>query len=402
MKKILLMVITVALSVSMFGGSFHTMLMLDRPLEGSPASMAMGGLSILPPEGAGNTPFAPASIAPEEGIFAHVGGNIIQQVERREIPLFDSFGSTIAYTAYSNNKSTLGRASVFAGYRLGGEYSPAISVGYAPFYDANYEYEEQVRNESDVITGTNHIKSEGLIAGPAVSANIRISRWGMVGAGVHILSGTIDYERSAMDTRLVQNYENLLLRDSLSTEYSATAINISAVATPIEHLEIGLKYRPQVKAEDVAPLNSVIPSTFGFGLCWKPTGYVMSRLVFEAENTAWSELGEEDANFEQLEDAWAFRFGVEHLLPSGTMFRAGAYHHLIPLNEEIVTTGFTAGSQIRIWHATIDIAGGYEMRNYYYHSLFPTGDAPEEGESETLEHVKDSRLFGSVGVNVNF
>ena len=378
------------------------MLMLDRPLEENTAATAMGGLTVLPPEGAANTAFAPASIAGQEGFFAFVGGKLVQSVERREIPLYDNFGSTIAYTAYSNNKKTAGSASVFAGYRLGGEFSPAISVGYAPFYDANYEYTEQVRNESDVITGTNHIKSEGCIAGPAIAANLKVSRWGKIGAGVHILSGTIDYERSAMDSWQLELYENMLLRDTLSTDWSGMAINISAIITPIERLEIGFKYRPQIIADDTGALNGVIPSSMGIGIAYRPTGYVKSRLVFECESMSYEEVGDEDANYAQLENTWAFRFGVEHLLPSGALFRAGAYHYLIPLQDEIATTGFTAGSGFKVWKAQLDFAGGYEMRNYTNHSLFPVGDEPEDGVYVPIDKVKDSRLYGSIGLNINF
>jgi hypothetical protein len=402
MKKCLILILVIIPVVFGFSGKYHAALLLDLPVNNNTSAEAMGGLTVLPPVSASNASLAPASINTKPGFFGCLSLGLSQQSEMRQRPLYDTFSSLIGWTAYANNKSTMAIPSFFAGYSLKGEWSGAVSVGYAQLQNADFTYREEVRDRDGILEDTYFVESEGTLSGPAIALNGRLSHWGRLGLGIVMASGTLKMKRSSMDTRILMPYESPLLSDSSETELSATVMTLDLVATPTERLEIGLKYTPKATLDENTIYPPALPGRFGIGIAYKPSGHLPSRVVFETEHVAWADLGDDDSSYQALENKWAFRFGIEHKFPNGSQMRAGAFHYIIPLEQPVARTGMTAGAGFKVFnHVRMDLMAGYMMSKYEMHPLF--GSLPSDSSASiTYDRVRESSLYGGASVTVEF
>ncbi len=228
-------------------------------------------------------------------------------------------------------------------------------------------------------------------------------------------SGQAEYSRTSLEDVMPGKWETLLHADSSITDLSATITSVQAVITPTHRIEVGFRYTPTVDIDvdydemhitGTYPYDEVytgtLPARMGLGFSYKPSGNVPSRFVLEAEQFSWSDLADEK-QYEDFTDEWSFRFGIEHKLPPGTMLRGGAYHYKLPVSgsSPVAKTGLTVGTSFSAWKATFDFALGYETSKYGTNPIFDVYRTIPE-ETEAYDTVRDNKLFGNIGMSVEF
>lgn len=405
-------IITIALIATLaLGYTYHGAYLLDGPVAPpDAAAYAMGGLRVLPPASSANVVWAPGTL-PQKGIHAGLNLSLTHVSETRAMPLYDTFDNHAAWTPYVSMTQTYADFAISAAYGFEQEWVPTIAVGYAPIFDTRYIYREQVRGgdgpAQDQLLGVWSIDGEGGLAGPVFGISEAIMEYATIGVSATMLSGTIEMHRSPAVQDSIQHnaepWEAPFDKDTVySAELSGTMINLSAVITPTDRWQIGLRYIPQTDLGESLYMNA-LPSRFGIGVGYRPAGYVMSRIVAEAEMVGYAAIAEEDSAFAMLEDAWEFRLGMEHILPSDIPLRIGAFYRKIPLADPIAKSGFTIGSGVAFGPAVVDLGACYEMTRYYWHDQFPQSWlGGSGGDREDLDRVEEGILTGSVSIKVEF
>jgi len=409
MKKLIFIVI--ALCGLAMAYTYHEAYLIGGPtLPPSIHSSGMGNLRILPPVNSTNALWAP-SLLPESGFTAEASFYANHVGEDRSMPLYDTFEDRIGWSSYVSTAQTYGAFSGFISYGFNDAWLPTVAAGYAPIYDSRYTYREQIRESNgpaeDMLLGVWSIDSDGQLAAPIFGICERISKYGSIGLSVAFLSGTIEMHRSpAAGDSVVHNaypWEAAFDYDTIySADLSGTMINVSAVATPTDRWQIGLRYTPKVEFDE-SLYADLLPSRLGLGVGYRPPGYVISRVVFEAEMAAYSELAEADSDFAEMTDCWEFRLGLEHIMPSGIPLRIGAYHSIIPLADPVAKTGFTLGSGVAFGPVVANLNAGYEMSKYNHHDQFPETWLPgSPDDREDMDQVTEGILYGGIGLRVEF
>ncbi len=416
-------IITIALLATLaLGYTYHGAYLLDGPIKSTnAAAFGMGGLRVLPPEGSANVLWAPSAL-PQSGIHAGLDLALTHASENRAMPLYDSFDDRIGWMPYVSIVRTYADFSITAVYGFEGEWVPSVAAGYVPVYDARYIYREQVRagegSAQDMLLGVWSIDSDGGLAGPVIGISEPIMQYATIGISATMLSGTIEMHRSptAADsiTHNAEPWEAPFDQDTVySAVLSGTMINASVIITPTDRWQIGVRYVPKIAFGDSVEnidgetvenlyMNSM-PSRFGIAVGYRPSGYVMSRIVVEAEMIGYGVLAEEDTAFGVLTDAWEFRLGLEHLLTNSIPMRIGAFYNKIPLADPITKTGFTIGSGVGFGPAMVDLSAGYEMSRYEWHDQFPESwIGSTGGDREENDRVEEGILIGSISVKVEF
>ncbi|HHS49968.1 MAG TPA: hypothetical protein ENN07_02515 [candidate division Zixibacteria bacterium] len=397
--------------ISAFAGAwtFHGAFFLDGPIMPSGSATAgMGGLRVLPPDEPSSALWAPTAI-PREGLVLSANVDLARMSENRALPLYDSFNNRAGWTIYASSAKTYPAIGAFASYGLVGDFMPSFVVGYSTVFDANYIYREQVRQREDpnidALLGTWAIDSEGALSGPTFAIREDILHYGTVGVSATLLSGEISMRRSApADESAVHNaepWEAVFEADtSYSAELSGVMFSLSAVATPTDRWQIGLRFSPEVDlGESLYP--DILPSRLGIGVGYRPPGYVVSRVVAEFEFVGYSTLADKDSAFAEMTDSWEFRVGLEHILPGNVPFRVGAYHYKIPLIDPVPRTGFTVGSAVSVGPARVDFFAGYQMSTFRHHPQFPESWLPrpfETANREDLDRIEESLFMGGLTI----
>jgi len=402
MKKLSFLIVAFLFCALVNGQTYHGVFIIDSPVMGlNTAASGMGELSIIPPDNTGNAVYAPHALPGKAGFFASVNFGLLQANESRAMPLYDTFDEIVAWTAYTNNSNIYEEIAVFVGYRFAGDWLPAISAGYAPIFDTRFDYKEQIRDkDTDTLIAIMTIESSGILAGPVVAISEDFLDFASIGASVTFISGELSIKRSEPITLRsnLPDYENwewsLYSGPFFSEDISGTYISISAIGRPTKRIEIGLSFNPGIDLGNSEYPD--LPGRFGFGLGYRPPGHIISRIAAEVECVQYS-------LDEAMNNAWNFRFGLEHKLPSGIPLRIGAYQNEIPSLDPVVRTGLTIGSGLNIGIVSIDLSAAYQMSKYKQHDLFPESWIDESaGDRTEFDEVTENILFGSVGINVQF
>ena len=399
MKIIYITIGIIALIVfPVFGQSYHSTVLLDMPSGcNSAAVSAMGNVNIIAPEGAANAVLSPANLPSRCGFYASFQSKINYHKEKRAMPLFDSFNDQVAMSIYNSNNNSYLSGSAFVGYRLKGEWSPTLAIGYGPVYDSRYNYSHMVRNSDDEYQYTDAITNEGMLSGPTFATGMTLSKWGRIGMGISILSG--EYEFTSSDTVQLLDLSKDVV--NFGDDLSATVLMVNGVFTPTNRIELGFSYSPSAELEGSDPYPHNLPSKLGFAVGFRPSGYEISHIIFEAEQIGYEDISDTYKEYAYFDNTWAFRFGIEHILPSGVPIRAGAYHYEIPISRAVTRTGLTCGSGFKIPHATVNFGVGYLMSTYDQHQLF-SKTTDTESEEIIIDEVRETGLYGNIGINIEF
>lgn len=394
-----------------FAYSYHGAYLLDGYAPPPNISaIAMGGMTVLPPRDAGNALWSPA-LLPGGGANISVFFRATNAEENRQLPLFDSFDDLVGWTAYASTIKTYPCLSASASYAFERDWLPTLGISWSRVFDARYVYREQVRERSgagaDRLIGVWSIDSDGGLFGSSIAVSEKILNYGHIGLSATFLSGNLEMRRSPAigdsATNNAEAWEIVFANDTIyEADLSGTLLNAQIVATPTDRWQIGIRYSPKVELQKTL-YPDLLPSRLGIGLGYRPSGYVPSRIVAEAELVRWSELADADSAYAVLSDAWEFRIGLEHKIRHNFPFRIGAYYRKLPLPETVSRVGFTVGGGKKFGIVTVDFSAGYETSEWRHHDQFPESWLPGTIPDRTdMDRVQETVLNGALGISIEF
>jgi hypothetical protein len=206
-------------------------------------SLSMGGTGVAYGENAFAVGVNPACLAAVKHFAVSSAIQLVHVNEDRAFPFHDSFDGFVDYNTYAMN------SNVFDTYALGlvkafpeMRWFPNLALVAYPAYDWNYEYFEEVRDESDQLTGKNVIENRRGIYAISLGAAQQATPWLEVGLAINFLNADGEFERRALgDTLIYQDHQEL--------EADGFGLNLGAVAQVSHRVRVGLAYRSQAKVD---------------------------------------------------------------------------------------------------------------------------------------------------------
>jgi len=331
--------------------------------------------------------------------------NVNKIDEDRAFPYHDSFDGFVGYNTYAMNSNVygsyaLGAAKAFPG---SGRFPNLALAGY-PLYDWNYDYLEEVRDESDALIGKNIMEHRDGIYAVSLGAAEKVIPWLDAGLSINYLKAGGYFEQRVFgDTTIVH------LRRELDAD--GFNLNLGVVAQILPRLRAGLVYRSQAQLDGTVEfsgksianpdsstkLELTYPQAVAMGVEFRPRNDLTTRLNFDIEFTQWSKF--EDASDETLEfdDVWEFSGGVEHQFFIGVPFRFGFRYQPSYHDEEITTTAVSFGTGFATQGFQIDFGGEIGTRTWRQMDLFPESTFGGVERTEK-DRVEESHLRAMISV----
>jgi long-subunit fatty acid transport protein len=217
---------------------------------------------------------------------------------------------------------------------------------------------------------------EGGINAITPALGIQLSDVFAVGAGINVLTGSLEYSG--------EDFDGNPLGNTSTDDYSGAAIDLGVLVKPNQQLSIGANFNlPYVLTVEgtgdddfgfgtetyTTDLN--VPFFFSVGLGFRATDKLLLAADFASRPWSSAEYEEDGEPLEDVEDANSIHFGLEYLLESGDNFlplRLGFYAQPTPAkdaNDDQITFGvLTAGLGLVMEKLILDSAIEVVLGNY--------------------------------------
>ncbi len=321
----------------------------------------------------------------DSGFVLQAGGTFLSVKEDRSFPYYDNFGGFVDYGSYyyqDNNYSAFTAQLVYSLREVLPDMPLAVSVGWMPFMDFNYDYFEEVRSTSfgDKLLAYNVFRSEGVLYTLPVTVAAAFDNFS-VGLSVALLSG---------DVNTVNRVEPKALGlDSLARE---TVLDRRAVNTPVyinagfsfridERLSVGGSFRSgfeyqtenQLTGADTSlTLTQTVayPARVGLGFDYRFRNILKARLMVDFYYNFWSTLSDDLYKAPDYNDTYNIRVGVEHVFFNDFAFRVGYGFENMRENRELTRTLLTAGLGYRWKNVDLNLGLGLSAMEFYQADLY--------------------------------
>ncbi|MGC9336557.1 MAG: OmpP1/FadL family transporter [Candidatus Cloacimonadia bacterium] len=355
--------------------------------------------------------------------------NIMKNDEDRAYPIFNSFDSYIDDAVYVSNAHVFDNyvGGIFYNWQLTENIKLATAMNFAPFYDFQFKYKEEMRtnentdsdNEPEKIAN-NTLEGDGTIFAyaPAVALTLQypeklISSFS-VGVGVAFLDGDSERDSTIIFTqwakKRMQGTQDSLedIRYHIDTKYSGIAPQAGFIVRLGERTNLGFAYthKAEMSCDYRASGDSVwkdttiyYPPKFGIGFEYHPRNVWDTKFTIEAMLVKWSEYNS------MYEDVVEYAGGLEHIIPHTSIpIRLGFRYQPSGIDKSITMTTFSAGTSIPLpYNLALDLGGAIGKRNYHTPDLFPDGYYAHESLWDTnynelpvdranLDKVKDTMI----------
>ncbi|MBC8527009.1 MAG: hypothetical protein H8D22_09190 [Candidatus Cloacimonetes bacterium] len=363
-------------------------------------SLSMGSAGIANSKGALNALNNPAILGLlNNKLNIQFTTNITKDDEDRAYPIYDSFDSYIEDAVYVSNAHFFDK--YFFGISYNVNFKPLrISAGYtyAPLYDFNFKYEEEVRNNENTNYGNepkkiaiNTYDGKGSINAhtPCIAMNLynkdSFLRSLSVGAGISFLKGENEIDSTIIFTNWAKEQmstgpDTSFIPDiiySMKNEYSGIRFQGGMIIGLGDRIHLGFSYinRTEISknyksTNDTVWADTTIyyPSSMGFGLEYHPRNVWDTKFTIEAKLVKWS-----DYNI-LYDDIIEYSAGMEHITYNGIPIRLGFRYQPSGRNKEVTLTAFSAGTAIKLpYNFVLDLGIEIGKRNYQEKDLFPDG-----------------------------
>lgn len=401
-------------------------------------SLAMGGVG-LNSEVNGTAVFLnPAQLSRMDGLTLGLDYRLTYAREDWSFPAHDNFDGYLVDNIYSQSAVVYPDFGFSIGYKSNKKrFSPGIGISYHPLKDYRYTYEEEVRessgfaqpNERDSLISINSVRNEGRAYYLGFGAG-----WDFNPFHVGI---SYNYAPAA------ENSDREFEKQKIYPDTTVTNTIEEKIVSPKEtgYFLIGLSFRPSDRfqtsftlrpeymveygySEYDSPLSvsqsgiyeEVIPFKIGTALSYRPRSATMSYLEVEFHYIHWSHYRLYDEGtqtvygadttaaaidttyYDNLENIWEVRVGVEHRFFSGIPARFGFRISPLPDNRRVLTTVVSVGTGFALGDLQIDLAGALTNRSSRQSSWFDTGN---RWDAE-INKLKESHLQGTVSALYRF
>ncbi len=339
----------------------------------SPRSRAMGGAGIAMGNGAYSLVDNPAALVLSGGNGIQLQGYLSRASENRFLPLFDTFDSFVDENAIAVNDNTYG--GVQGGFTLDrwGDRGIVVAAGIFNRYDPRYDYFDELRTSDldDAIINNRIIRTEGMLRAATVGAAIPLGTDGSgLGVAVNYYFGTFTDRTVTVEDPT--HFDSSVSNDEkLERKLSGASVTVGAVAYVNERLTVGAAvetapklnndytrwFDGSVTSAEESSGNLDLPVRYQGGATYRPRNTFETTFALDVIYTPWSDLKDDLAPDQDLEDTWDVRFGLEHVFYNGLPGRIGfRYAESYALDEADRAT-FTFGFGYVLDMLTVDISG---------------------------------------------
>jgi hypothetical protein len=414
------------------GLTFLDLLPGDEALLSDARAAALGRTRTAGHTGAFTAASNPAQLPRSDEMLVMLGGGFQKMKEVRSTPAYDSFDAFLVNSSYALNDKYQYEGGIGVSGPLGsggvlGMFGAGLS--YAPVWDFNYDYLEEVRDNNpftqprDKLIALNEVRSDGAIEAVTGGVGVAPLEWLAAGVSVQYLWGD---SHLFVQTRLVQEDLRGFL-DLETSSMSGVRGVVGLSVRPNHRFDFAATWKTQTTlegkfragdAEDPNVFNGSFdvkyPNELGFGVVFRPRARVRTTIRAEANWGEWSKYENDLANDPRLaamwdflvldgdlEDVWDFRAGIEHVFYNDFPVRFGFVHKSSPQDKQVVTTSFTFGGGLLFGPLRADAGVEVANRKYRHDDLFD--DAFFGGTSRvTQDLVEENATFGYVTLSTTF
>lgn len=396
----------------------------------------MGGTGVAVYRGGMSNIFNPAFLVVEEGTRVEAGFSLEQEHEDRFQPMFDSFGSTVAFSAIATNRNHFWQSGFAVAHRIVQIEALPVTVGLsmADRYPMQYRFEEEIRNPSPYPAGSGEPARDMIIEKRVreVEGTLRTLSMGVgapimdrlsFGASVHYAFGT------RKETLSKRDFDQIAPDNSYNQmdEYELAGVNYTIGLRGIisKRLEVGISWESQLDASGdfsselftaasdttVATLHDGYyryPNVFRAGLTFLPRTDPRTVFTIEMEYMPWSEMADSEYpgydNPQNLDDTVDVRVGLQHTFYNGMPLRFGFRHFDSYMDKESGASTFSAGTGMPLMGGML--SGSVELSkilNVLDHQFeYPTNYFGDSFLADPQARVEDTRFRIGVSYVMNF
>ncbi|MEA2104019.1 MAG: outer membrane protein transport protein [Candidatus Cloacimonadota bacterium] len=392
--------IMLLLSINVEAGFVYNGTLGEQIRAFSSRSLAMGSTGIASSEEVLNSLKNPAILGslPSKLSF-QFSGNLTKNDEDRSYPLYDSFSSYVDNAVYVSN------AHLFDKYFAGVAYNFAIkpfnvttAFNYAPLYDFNFKYIEEIRNNESADDdnqpkkiAVNTYESSGLLNSysPAIAVSMerknkffsKIS----LGLGISILKGNCDLDSTIIFTKWAKDTMSFTPADSIpdvnyhvKRDLSGMRFQGGLIFGLGKRIELGVSYiqKAEISLDETIEFDSTssfsstiyYPQEIGFGIKYRPRNRWNATFEFDANYVQWSDYNT------LYDDIIEYSAGIEYYMPSAVPLRLGFSYKPMARDKEVTLTTFSLGTSVSLsYNFILNLGCEIGTMNYSHLDLFPDG-----------------------------
>jgi hypothetical protein len=367
-------------------------------------SLSMGGTGVAFQGNALALSTNPACLAEIKSFGAACSIQLVKADEDRAFPYHDSFDGFVGYNTYAMNSNVYSKCAIGVVKAFKKPHMPSLSIAAYPLYDWNYDYFEEVRDESDLLIGKNIIENSKGVYAVSVGLAERVIPWLDLGVSLNFLNGDGQFERSSFG-------DTIIVLDRQDLDCDGLNFNLGAAARVSRRVRLGLMYRSQANLEGTAkfsgkeiaspdssrPLELTYPYSIAFGVEFRPRNDLTTRLNFDIKFTQWSKFEDKTCQTIDFDDVWQFAAGVEHKFFVGVPFRFGFRYQPSYQDKEVITTAVSFGTGFSYQGFQIDFGGELGTSTWRQEDLFPEGYYGGV-ERADKDRIKESLLRAMVSI----
>ena len=409
----------ILITSSIFSQSFFNRIVPEEIYFNGAKSMSIGRTIISTDNSSGSIISNPALLSNNvDGLSIDMNFEFRAISERRSIIFKDEWEEALGETDYVFNQNNYFNNGYGITYNKTFErFKVSTSISQKPFLSLNYNYEEEIRGDSNLgdgvlgirdpivgyqtysTSGTSDVQSFGI----SFSLENKNKRNFSFGMGIN----------NILDTKLIDKIELIIIDDSYGLDNMSSIDNVTnsylltsedsfftlGFQIPFtKDLTLTLSYEEDImlgypiETFDIDVSNIVgLPQLFGFendqltylieglvyqkpekknlGLTYLPQSNINMLLAFEITNRYWeSEMGGMDNNINE------YKLGFEYAPYNSYPIRAGLVYSESPFNSIEPTSILTLGTGKKIGRIEFDLAMNYATYRYKYFDIFPLED----------------------------
>jgi len=363
----------------------------------SARSLALGSTGLTSSHSVMNALKNSAIISGLSGKYGiQINNTLTKNDEDRSFPIYDSFNSWIDDAVYASNSHFFNNVSTGAywNHELTEGVKFSTTFNFAPVYDFNFKYEENVRNNQDTDNDNepekiamNRYKGDGTIDSYTGSFALSLQNDNNIfsalslGIGISYLDGNNTIDSTIIFTdwakeRMEGDPDSL--HDVIyhqERKYSGTQLNFGLLATISKRLKIGASYLTQAELHQKTKTNNDTtwarenvryPAKYGVGMVYMPRNMWRTKLYIDMKYTTWSDYS---AHYDDIIEYFA---GIEHDIFNSVPLRLGFRYQPTAKDDEITLTSFSAGTAFSVYKSiSLDLGMEIGTMNYKHKDLFP-------------------------------
>ena len=362
-------------------------------------SLSMGSVGIASKQGVINGFKNPAILSLlDNKMGIQLTTNVTKNDEDRAYPLYDSFDSYLDDAVYVSNAHFFDKyfGGIYYNRDINKSMKLSTAFNYAPIYDFNFLYTEEMRNNEKTDDdnepkkiANNTYKGDGNISAYSPSIAFILKNQNSVlstlsfGFSASYLNGENEIDSTIIFTDWAKEQmigDNDSIPDviyKIKNKCSGMQYQGGMIVGLGERVNIGFSYthKTELKKEYKTNLDTVwadttiyYPSKFGIGFEYHPRNIWNTKFSIEAYLVKWSEYDE------LYYDVIEYSAGVEHIMFNGIPIRLGFRYQPSGRDKEVTLTAFSAGTSINLpYNFMLDLGAEIGKRDYNEKDLFPDG-----------------------------